>query len=189
MLDGRVLAGVWLADELQPSAAAAVSTLLSRGYALLLLSGDRPAAVTDVAQRLGIERAEGGADPETKLRVLAELRGHGGVAMVGDGVNDAAAMAAADVGIAVRGAAEPAIEAADVYFASGGLAALPDVLRLSRRAVATIRRNVAFSLLYNVVGAMLAISGVLGPLGAAVLMPASSLTVLLSSLAVGRKSH
>lgn len=189
MLAGQVVAGVWLADELQPSADAVVAVLRSRGYALMLLSGDRPAAVADVAKRLGIDRAEGGADPETKLRMLAELRGSGGVAMVGDGVNDAAAMAAADVGIAVRGAAEPAIEAADVYFASGGLAALPDVLQLSRRAMTTIRRNVAFSLLYNVIGAVLAISGFLGPLGAAILMPTSSLTVLLSSLAVGRKSH
>lgn len=185
-IDGRVVAGAWLADELQPAAIEAVESLRRAGFELVLLSGDRPAAVVDVAARLGIARAEGGASPEDKLRLLAELRRRGRVAMVGDGVNDAAAMAAADVGVAVRGAAEPALEAADVYFVSGGLQGLPDVLTVSRRAMRTIHRNVGFSLMYNVVGAGLAVSGWIGPLGAALLMPASSLTVLLSSLAVGR---
>ncbi len=101
--------------------------------------------------------------------------------MVGDGVNDAAAIARADVGIGVRGGAEACLAAADVFLARQGLDPLVALFAGARRTLAVIRRNIAFSILYNVAGASLAITGHMHPLLAAVLMPASSLTVVLAS--------
>ncbi|HEY9383724.1 MAG TPA: heavy metal translocating P-type ATPase, partial [Gemmatimonadales bacterium] len=102
------------------------------------------------------------------------------VVMVGDGVNDAAAIARATVGVAVRGGAEASLAAADVYL-EAGLAGLLPLLRGAERTLKVIRRNIAFSLLYNLVGATLAVAGVITPLIAAILMPMSSLTVVLAS--------
>jgi Cu2+-exporting ATPase len=101
--------------------------------------------------------------------------------MVGDGVNDAAALALADVGVAVLGGKGASLVAADVVLTREGVAPLLDLLRGSRRVFGVIRRNLAFSLVYNVAGAALALLGLVGPLLAAVLMPVSSLTVVLSS--------
>jgi Cu2+-exporting ATPase len=127
------------------------------------------------------EDCEGGATPERKLAVVEAAAKVGPVVMVGDGVNDAAALAAATVGVSVHGGAEASLQAADVFLTSPGVSAVVELLVGARRTVHVIKRNILFSLLYNAVGIVLAMLGLLSPLIAAILMPISSLTVVSSS--------
>jgi Cu2+-exporting ATPase len=133
--------------------------------------------------QVGIEpaSARGAANPEDKLEAVREAATDTTVAMVGDGVNDAAALAAATVGIGVHGGAEATLAAADVYLGRPGLEPVVELLHGSRRTLAVIRRNLVFSLTYNVVAVSFAITGHMSPLLAAILMPLSSMTVVLSS--------
>jgi Cu2+-exporting ATPase len=179
--DGKAEAVGGLGDALRPDAKSAVTALRRMGHEVLLLSGDEPTVALAIGRDLGLdERAiEGLASPERKLeRVRSALADGRRVFMVGDGVNDAAALAAATVGIAVSGGAEASLEAADVYLAKPGLEPLLELLHGSRRTLAAIRRCLRASLVYNAVNVALAMSGVLNPLVAAVLMPLSSLTVV-----------
>ena len=139
--------------------------------------------VATVASALGLPPAScvGGATPEEKLRVVEEMRRQGTVVMVGDGVNDAAAIAAASVGVGVHGGAEACLATADVYLTRPGLTPLVRLTEGAARTIAIIRRNIAFSIGYNIIGATLAVTGTITPLVAAVLMPLSSLTVVLAS--------
>jgi Cu2+-exporting ATPase len=145
--------------------------------------------VAHVARDLGIpaDHAFGGMTPEDKRDYVARLvdQSRGRIMMVGDGVNDAAALALADVGVAVHGGAGTSVIAADVVLTRPGLAPVLELFGGSRRLLGVVHRNLGFSLVYNLVGASLALLGLVGPLLAAVLMPLSSLTVILSS-AVGR---
>lgn len=119
--------------------------------------------------------------PEEKLAVIERLRELGPVVMVGDGVNDAAAIAGATVGVGVRGGAEACLSAADVYLSRPGLDPLVDLVEGPQCTLGVIRRNIKFSVAYNLVGAALAVTGAINPLVAAVLMPLSSLTVVAAS--------
>lgn len=190
-VDGHVAGVGGIGDPLRADARATVDALRARGVLVRILSGDDPRVVASVAARLGIapEDALGGRTPEEKRDLVASLvaaresegRDAPAVVMVGDGVNDAAALALADVGVAVLGGKGASLVAADVVLTREGVAPLLELLRGSRRVFGVIRRNLAFSLLYNVAGAALALAGLVGPLLAAVLMPASSLSVVLSS--------
>jgi Cu2+-exporting ATPase len=182
-VDDAPAATIWIGDAIRGDAPAAVARLRERGWRLGILSGDAQSVVTAVGDTLGIDRADcmGDAVPETKLELVRSVRAKGDVVMVGDGVNDAPAMAAASVGIGVHGGAEACLQTADVYLTRPGLTPLVELTEGARRTMRIIRRNMVFSLIYNVIGASLAIAGVLTPLIAAVLMPASSLTVLVAS--------
>jgi len=182
-VDGAVCGAFGLGDPLQDDARLAMSGLRRLGYEPSILSGDHPAVVEAVARALDVPtpRARGGVSPEGKVRAVLEAKGASTVVMVGDGVNDAAALAAADVGIAVHGGAEAALAVADVFVTRPGLDRLVELIEGSRRTMGVVRRNLAFSLLYNVVAIVLAMTGVINPLIAAILMPLSSLTVIASS--------
>ena len=182
-VDGTLAARAWLGDPIRTDAAESIAALQRAGWTVRLLSGDASSVVQSVGRALGLapDECRGEATPEEKLRVVEQLGRTGRVVMVGDGVNDAAAIAAATVGIGVHGGAEASLATADVYLTTPGLAPLVELVRGAGRTMRVIRRNIAFSLLYNVAGATLAITGVITPLIAAVLMPLSSLTVVLAS--------
>jgi Cu2+-exporting ATPase len=179
--DGRVAAVAALGDPIRSDARRTLEEIRRMGWTVEVLSGDHPGSVAAVMRQLGIGRGRGGADPETKAELVREAGATGLVAMAGDGINDAAALAAAAVGIGVHGGAEATLAAADVYLARPGLAPIVELLEGSRRTMRVIRRNLAFSLLYNAAAVSLAVAGVMHPALAAVLMPASSITVVLSS--------
>ena len=182
--DGIMIAVAGLADPIRPDAPAALAELARLGWTVHVLSGDDVRVVERVGAALGVARSRcrGAASPEDKVAAVVAARARGPVAMVGDGVNDAAAMAAASAGIAVSGAAEIAIEAADVYLRSPSIGEVAATAAGAQATLATIRRNLRFSLAYNVVAGALAVSGLIHPLIAAAVMPLSSLTVLASSL-------
>ncbi|MEO0650641.1 MAG: heavy metal translocating P-type ATPase [Planctomycetota bacterium] len=182
-VDGQFAAVAAVGAPLQHDAVEAVDALRAAGFGVRVLSGDDPRAVRHTAGQAGIpaDDCEGAADPERKLAVITELRQHGPVLMVGDGVNDAAALAAADVGIAVHGGAEASLAAADVYLSKPGIGAVADLVHGARRTLGVIRKNFGAALFYNSIAASLAIAGLISPLSAAVLMPLSSLTVVTLS--------
>jgi Cu2+-exporting ATPase len=186
---GAVRAVAAFGDAVRPEVRSSLEQLARLGFRFHILSGDHQSVVDRVALELGvqIDDARGGQTPEAKLERIAELRRSGQrVIMVGDGVNDAAAMAAATVGIAVHGGAETCLRAADVFATRGGLAPIVEAVQGSRRTLSAIRRGIAISLTYNLVGIGLAVLGVLSPLLAAVMMPLSSISVV--SLALRAKS-
>lgn len=182
-LHGVGVGVVAVGDALRAESRGVVERLQKDGWEPMVLSGDHPAVVRRVVAELGLDdsRGVGGVSPEEKLRVIEGLARDGRVIMVGDGVNDAGALAAATVGVAVHGGAEASLEAADVYLSEPGLGGLARLVEGARRALAVIRRNLVVSLCYNVVFAALAIAGLVNPLAAAVLMPMSGITVVVLS--------
>lgn len=176
------------ADAPRPDAADGVTALAGQGLEPELLSGDRAPAVAAAAAAAGIARWTATADPASKIARLETLKreGHRPL-MVGDGLNDAPALAAAHVSIAYASGSDVAQAAADVVVQTDHLAAVPDTVAVARRAQRLVRQNVAISLGYNVVAVPLAIAGFVTPLIAAVAMAASSLTVILNALRVERR--
>jgi Cu2+-exporting ATPase len=182
-LAGEVVAVAALGDPLRSDARDGLERLRAWGYRLAVLSGDHPLAVAALVKELGVDlvEARGGSSPEDKLAFVERARRSGPVVMVGDGLNDAAALSAATVGIAVHGGAEASLAAADAFTTRAGIAPVLELFVGARRTFTVIRRGIAFSLLYNVVGFTLAVAGLLGPLAAAILMPLSSLTVVTNA--------
>ena len=183
-VDGAIRAIAGLADPIRDDARFALERLAKLGWRIELLSGDDSRVVAAVGAELGLPqtRCTGEVSPESKRMLVEAERDVAPVVMVGDGVNDAAAMAAATCGIAVAGAAEVAIEAADVYLRTPSIAAVAVTAAGARATLHTIRRSLRLSLAYNLIAGGLAVTGVIHPLIAALLMPASSLSVLASSL-------
>ncbi|MFD5704092.1 heavy metal translocating P-type ATPase [Streptomyces lasiicapitis] len=182
-VDGVVEAVVAVGDVLRAGSYRAVDQLRRLGVEPVLATGDRPAVAHAVAAELGIGEVYAGCSPEDKAELVGRLRDEGRrVAVLGDGVNDAAALARADLGIAMGCGSDAAIGAADVTLAAGDIGAAAVAVRLARRTLATIRANLVWAFGYNALAVPLAAVGRLGPMTAAVAMSASSLLVVANSL-------
>ncbi len=182
-VDGEWCGLAGFGDPLREDSQSVLDQLRADGWQLGILSGDHPRVVESVAKQLGLpaQHCHGGMSPEDKLAFVEQAKRSQSVVMVGDGVNDAAALAAAQVGVAVHGGAEASLAAADVYLTEPGLSGLRALFQGSRGTLKVVRRNLVLSLAYNVVGVSLAFAGLLHPVAAAILMPVSSLTVVSSS--------
>jgi P-type E1-E2 ATPase len=187
-VDDILVAVIGVGSRLRPDAVETVAALRSRGMAVALLSGDDAATVSAVGRELGIAAAEchGGLSPEDKLAIVQASMSRRATFMVGDGVNDAVALSAATVGIAVHGGAEASLGAADVYLGRAGVRVLIELLDGARLTIRTIRRCLGVSLAYNVLAAAFAITGHINALIAALLMPLASFSVL--AIALGSKT-
>ena len=187
--DGQARALLVVSDVVKPTSVRAVAALRDLGLRPVLLTGDNAAAAATVAAEVGIDPADVVAEvlPQDKVDVVRRLQAEGRVvAMVGDGVNDAAALAQADLGLAMGTGTDVAIEASDLTLVRGDLTATADAIRLSRRTLSTIRGNLFWAFAYNLAGIPLAAAGLLNPLLAGAAMAASSLFVVTNSLRLRR---
>ncbi len=191
-VDGALRGGLAVEDEVRADAAATVAALRRRGLAVAIVSGDRLEAVQRVARAVGIDEIAAGVDPAGKL---AAARAHPGTAMVGDGYNDAPALAAADVGIALGSGTDVAAAAASVTLLRPALGLVDELIGLGRSAVLAMRANLAWAFAYNLITLPVA-AGVfarwgveVSPMLASALMALSSVSVVVSSLVVARRAR
>jgi Cu+-exporting ATPase len=180
---GRLL----LADAVRPESAVAVAALRRLGLRPVLLTGDHEAVARAVAAEVGIDEVIAGVLPAGKVDAVKDLQGRGRtVAMIGDGVNDAAALVQADLGLAMGTGTDVAIQAADLTLVRGDLEAAADAIRLSRRTLSTIQGNLFWAFAYNVAALPLAAAGFLSPMIAGAAMAFSSVFVVANSLRLRR---
>ncbi|MDR0593536.1 MAG: heavy metal translocating P-type ATPase [Bifidobacteriaceae bacterium] len=185
--EGQVRGIVAVADAPKPTSAQAVAELKRLGLTPVLLTGDNQRAAAAIAQAVGIERVVAGVAPGEKVAVIEELRAVGArVAMVGDGINDSAALATADLGLAMGTGADAAIEAGDLTLVRGDLRTVPDAIRLSAATLRTIKTNLFWAFAYNTAALPLAAFGLLNPLIAGAAMALSSIFVVSNSLRLRR---
>ncbi|MDT3734926.1 MAG: heavy metal translocating P-type ATPase [Denitratisoma sp.] len=182
---------IGVADRLRPTSRAAVARLQAQGVEVVMLTGDNAATAAAIAREAGIERYEAGVLPQDKAAAVAKLKAGGKrVGMVGDGINDAPALAAADVSFAIGGGSDVALEAADVTLMRSDLLSAADAIDLSRATLSKIRQNLFFAFIYNVLGIPLAAMGMLNPVIAGAAMALSSVSVVSNSLLLRRwKPH
>ncbi|MFI8593130.1 heavy metal translocating P-type ATPase [Microbacterium sp. NPDC078428] len=186
-VDGRALGAIAVADTVKPTSAAAIRRLRALGLRPILVTGDNAGAAHEVARAVGIDDVRAGVTPQGKLDIVRALQAEGRVvAMVGDGVNDAAALAASDLGLAMGGGTDAAMAASDITIVSDDLGAVPVAIRLARRTLAIIRGNLFWAFAYNVAAIPLAMLGLLNPLIAGAAMAFSSVFVVMNSLRLRR---
>lgn len=185
--DGEVRAVLEVADAIKDTSAETVRRLRALGLTPILLTGDNQAVAESVAAEVGIDEVIAEVMPEDKVSVVKRLQDEGrSVAMVGDGVNDAAALAQADLGLAMGTGTDAAIEAGDLTLVRGDLRAAADAIRLSRRTLSTIKSNLVWAFGYNVSALPLAAAGLLNPMLAGAAMAFSSVSVVANSLRLRR---
>jgi Cu+-exporting ATPase len=185
--DGQARGVIAVADTIKPTSAEAVRDLRALGLTPVLLTGDHQVAAESVAAAVGIERVVAGVRPDEKVAEVVRLQqaGHR-VAMVGDGVNDAAALAQSDLGISMGTGTDVAIQAGDLTLVRGDLRVAADAIRLSRATLHTIKLNLFWAFAYNVAAIPLAAAGFLNPVFAGAAMALSSVFVVTNSLRLRR---
>ena len=185
-VDGKPWGALGLADPLRASSRAAVARLQALGVRVVMLTGDHPAVAARIAAEAGITEYKAQVLPGEKAAAVEALRGSGRVAMVGDGINDAPALAAADVSFAIGAGSDVAIEAADLTLVRNDLNSVADAISLSRTTLGKIRQNLFFAFIYNVLGIPAAALGLLNPVIAGAAMAMSSVSVVSNSLLLRR---
>ena len=181
--DGATAGVLVLSDRIKTSASEAVAAIKELGLTTVLLTGDNERAATAVGERLGIDRVIAGVLPTDKAQRIADLQAEGHkVAMVGDGINDATALATADLGLAVLSGTDIALKSADMILVRKHLGVIADAIHLARRTLRTIRGNLIWAFGYNVAAIPLAAFGLLNPLIAGAAMSLSSVFVVSNSL-------
>ena len=186
-VDGEHRGAIEVADTVKPTSAQAVAELRALGLRPILLTGDTHAAARAVAEEVGIDEVIAEVLPADKADVIRRLQAEGHVvAMAGDGVNDAPALATADLGLAIGTGTDVAIEASDLTLVSGDLRAAAQAIRLSRATLRTIKQNLGWAFGYNVAALPLAAAGLLNPLLAGLAMALSSLSVVANALRLKR---
>ncbi|HEX5938782.1 MAG TPA: heavy metal translocating P-type ATPase [Dehalococcoidia bacterium] len=182
-IDGRVEALIGIADELKQNARRSVDALKRLGLQVIMMTGDGDEAAARVANAVGIERYKASVRPEDKLELVRELQAEGqSVAMVGDGINDAPALAQADIGIAMSTGADVAIEAGDITLLNGDVSKIAEAITLSRATLTTIKQNLGWAFGYNIIAIPIAAAGLLSPIIAGGAMAFSSVSVVANSL-------
>jgi Cu+-exporting ATPase len=186
-VDGKAVAALGIADTLKENARDAVAALTAMGIQVAMMTGDNERTARAVAGQAGIERVLASVRPGEKAAEIKRLQADGGiVAMVGDGINDAPALAQADVGIAIGTGTDIAIESSDITLVRGDLMAVVSAVRLSRATFRKIRQNLWWAFGYNCVAIPLAMLGLLHPVMAEVAMALSSITVVSNSALLER---